>query len=328
MPVTFETPTPVERERIGKGGYCKIFNASVEIGHPRRITSELRAATACPWKAITISESDPTTMTVSKKTINYETNPYRTKKKENTSISIVNSLLSEDECQQIINTSEEAGFITRGTITADMFGPLSELGYQLKSLNQNAGNSIIYFFDEGIRKLIWRRLLSTGVIDTEAATKTNCTTNVDLCTCLSGHYKPVGIHPLLRILKYDKDGAFTPHQDTVYLVKSFNNQATNRHGDSGQFLSRHTVAIYLNAQGEQFEGGALKFVNQDRVTFDENNKPIVHYPEHSPKVEVSPEAGKAVIFEHREWHEGAVVTSGVKYMLQTDIVYKFIPAEE
>ena len=186
----------------------------------------------------------------------------------------------------------------------------------------NSDNSIIYFHDDGLREMIWKRLLAAGIEGFEEPKQSQCTVAIGNCECLSGRYSPVGVNPLLRLLKYDANGAFTPHQDTVYRLKTFDNQKNGKRNDIGQFLSIHTVAIYLNSQGEAFSGGALKFIFQSNVTFDENTKPIIVHPEHNPPVHIPPRAGSAVLFDHREWHEGDVVTKGVKYMLQTDVVYK------
>jgi hypothetical protein len=40
-----------------------------------------------------------------------------------------------------------------------------------------------------------------------------------------------------------------------------------------------------------------------------------------PFCSVKPKTGMALVFVHRLWHEGAVVQSGQKYVLRTDVMY-------
>jgi len=62
--------------------------------------------------------------------------------------------------------------------------------------------------------------------------------------------------------------------------------------------SELTFMVYLN---DGFAGGATTFHD-----FDE---------------EVVPQAGMALLFQHQLLHEGCVVTSGVKYVLRSDVMY-------
>ncbi len=65
--------------------------------------------------------------------------------------------------------------------------------------------------------------------------------------------------------------------------------------------------VYLNSD---FTGGETKFYNDDRE---------LH-------IAVQPESGTALVFVHRQLHEGASVLSGRKYVLRTDVMYAS-PAE-
>lgn len=61
-------------------------------------------------------------------------------------------------------------------------------------------------------------------------------------------------------------------------------------------MSRLTFMIYLN---EEYEGGQTRFES----------------------VSVAGKQGMALLFEHELLHEGAAVTSGVKYVLRSDVMY-------
>jgi hypothetical protein len=65
----------------------------------------------------------------------------------------------------------------------------------------------------------------------------------------------------------------------------------NSHG-AGIFA----IEIFLN---DNFEGGNTDFVWES----------------------VKPSQGSALVFPHRFHHQGSVVTSGVKYILRTDVLY-------
>ncbi len=59
-----------------------------------------------------------------------------------------------------------------------------------------------------------------------------------------------------------------------------------------------TLLVYLN---DNYRGGETKF-RQD-------------------KLEVHPQRGSALLFEHHLWHQGAELIEGTKYILRTDVVY-------
>ena len=60
--------------------------------------------------------------------------------------------------------------------------------------------------------------------------------------------------------------------------------------------SRLTFLLYLN---DGFVGGETTFKT----------------------VAVSPARGSALLFVHEHWHEGSALSSGVKYVLRSDVLY-------
>jgi hypothetical protein len=61
--------------------------------------------------------------------------------------------------------------------------------------------------------------------------------------------------------------------------------------------------VYLN---DDFVGGETKFYLDDGT----------------PRLDVKPERGMALVFVHRQLHEGAAVVQGRKYVLRTDVMYR------
>ncbi|MBL8812798.1 MAG: 2OG-Fe(II) oxygenase [Planctomycetaceae bacterium] len=111
---------------------------------------------------------------------------------------------------------------------------------------------------------------------------------------LDGHY-PTGVDDQLRFYRYTASQQFKRHKDGV---------VTNDRGET----SRLSYLVYLN---DDCEGGETAF----REFRNSNGTP--------EKVEyiVSPSTGTALLFRHERWHEGCPVTSGIKYVLRTDVFY-------
>ena len=66
--------------------------------------------------------------------------------------------------------------------------------------------------------------------------------------------------------------------------------------------------IYLN---EEMTGRETRFFGDMEEAFLQR-----------PYLAVQPKEGMALVFLHAIWHEGAVVHSGQKYVLRTDVMYK------
>jgi len=45
-----------------------------------------------------------------------------------------------------------------------------------------------------------------------------------------------------------------------------------------------------------------------------------------PEVAIQPETGMGLLFQHPIIHEGSIVTSGVKYVARSDLMYRRTPA--
>ena len=65
-------------------------------------------------------------------------------------------------------------------------------------------------------------------------------------------------------------------------------------------ISLLTVLVYFN---DDFSGGQTRFMEQIEDL-------------------VEPAPGKVAIFQHKLRHEGCEVTSGIKYALRTDVMYR------
>jgi len=100
-----------------------------------------------------------------------------------------------------------------------------------------------------------------------------------------GNSIAVGLNELFRFYKYYPGQKFIKHRDQCYIREN---------GEA----SYYTLMIYLN---DDYEGG--------ETTFNE--------------ITVRPKQGAALIFLHDLEHEGSEVKQGVKYVLRTDVMFRF-----
>ena len=97
----------------------------------------------------------------------------------------------------------------------------------------------------------------------------------------------VGANERFRCYRYRPGMRFAPHSDGAF------------YRDSNEW-SQYTYLVYLN---DQFEGGQTTFLTE-------------------PEIAIQPETGLGLLFQHPIIHEGSLVTSGVKYVARTDLMYR------
>ena len=100
-----------------------------------------------------------------------------------------------------------------------------------------------------------------------------------------GYSHAFGLNEMLRFYKYEEGHRFKMHRDGSYRRNE-------------KEASQYSFLIYLN---DDFEGGETVF--RSGTTFH-------------------PKKGSALLFLHGLRHEGALLTSGTKYVLRTDIMYR------
>lgn len=93
-----------------------------------------------------------------------------------------------------------------------------------------------------------------------------------------------GFNERFRFYRYEGEQFFRMHMDGTF-----------RRSESEE--SALTFLIYLN---DNFSGGETDFIWE----------------------RIKPMRGSALVFPHRLNHQGSVVTSGIKYVLRTDVMYK------
>ena len=99
----------------------------------------------------------------------------------------------------------------------------------------------------------------------------------------------IGYNERFRGYRYRPGQRFAPHFDGAYFRSGLPREG-----------SQLTLLFYLN---DDCEGGATRLIDYDLV--------------------IRPRKGALFIFEHAVHHEGCEVTSGVKYVLRSDAMYRF-----
>ncbi len=110
-----------------------------------------------------------------------------------------------------------------------------------------------------------------------------------------------GVNERLRLCRYRAGQQFNLHQDGVH------------HRTEG-LQSRLTFMVYLT-DGDAFEGGDTLFYSAGPAGDASGAAATVIG-------RVRPKAGSLILFDHKLWHAGAVVTRGVKHILRSDVLYQ------
>jgi predicted 2-oxoglutarate/Fe(II)-dependent dioxygenase YbiX len=97
----------------------------------------------------------------------------------------------------------------------------------------------------------------------------------------------VGLNERFRCYRYKPGMRFAPHKDGAFH--------RNEHEQSC-----YSFLVYLN---EGFEGGNTTFATE-------------------PEISIKPKTGMGLLFQHPIIHEGSIVTTGIKYVARTDLMYR------
>lgn len=117
----------------------------------------------------------------------------------------------------------------------------------------------------------------------------------------TSHWNLDCVNERFRFCRYRPGQQFNIHQDGVH------------HRRDGR-QSCLTFMVYLTDASE-FAGG-------DTVFYSDG--PGENKLGEGPRIvgRVSPQAGSLILFDHRLWHAGEVVTNGVKHIMRSDILYR------
>lgn len=105
----------------------------------------------------------------------------------------------------------------------------------------------------------------------------------------------IGLNDDFRYYRYQVGQRFKAHLDGSYQKDK-----------QQSFL---TILFYLN---DDYQGGETKF-------YQKNDTGRLNLA--TPQYVIAPKKGDVLIFRHEQFHEGAEVLKGVKYVLRSDVMY-------
>eukprot|EP01125_Pyxidicula_operculata_P020484 TRINITY_DN7582_c0_g1_i1.p1 TRINITY_DN7582_c0_g1~~TRINITY_DN7582_c0_g1_i1.p1 ORF type:complete len:467 (-),score=54.45 TRINITY_DN7582_c0_g1_i1:111-1511(-) len=206
-----------------------------------------------------------------------------------TPIMILEDVLSDIECQEMIKESEKIGFLPLDT----------------EFLKESRESDRVLMMSDQVSKVLWQRIKEEFI---------NFMPNVETIKPFGfdsdGKWTPRYLNPCLRFCKYTSPSVgFLPHRDANYIKSS-------------EERSIYTVLIYLN---EGYHGGTTDILDSNTIpqmgeTVDEE---MSRSPGCSVLYSVVPKRGMVVIFNHTQLHRGSPlpINSGLKYVIRTDVVF-------
>ena len=124
----------------------------------------------------------------------------------------------------------------------------------------------------------------------------------------------VGINPLMRFIKYNKDGALVPHYDGSYI-------------ESDDVRTLRSLVIYFE-YSEDATGGRTRFIKDESEELPRNERNLSDWSEKLLDEDeliykiYGGTVGEGLIFNHEILHDSEALHSGNKVILRTDLVYK------
>jgi hypothetical protein len=206
---------------------------------------------------------------------------------------LLHNVLTPEECQQMIDISEEMGYAP---------SPLTILdgNYQNSQINQNTKQirdswRVLCDVPTDYNQIVSQRVVDLLPQQVTVKEGIVATWNLD---------RDVPVNPRWRFNRYDNGQKFGPHLDAGY-TKNINEKTLL------------TFIVYLN---EGFQGGETKFFPGGKRFFYEK------VPS-TKEVVITPKCGTALVFfqagELNHRHEGSPLIGDMpKYILRSDIAYK------
>lgn len=207
----------------------------------------------------------------------------------------LDGLLSAEECAALC-----AELLSQKHIEVGLHGRVDSSGQQ--------GSGRATAFSPEWAEALWQRL-STAVHQVRLFDELSPTDH-------GGHpvWRAVGVNPVLRFMCYRPGGQLVPHYDAGFDYRD------------GRRYTLMSLVIYLNSLPEG-AGGRTRFLcdrQRGLPVAERNHEDWDHpAPEADCLAEVLPQAGRAVLFDHRLLHDGeAWEGPGERLIVRTDLIFE------
>lgn len=129
-----------------------------------------------------------------------------------------------------------------------------------------------------------------------------------------------GFNARWRCYKYDAGGIYRPHIDGAWPGSGISQDGAYQFDAYGDRLSKLTAVVYLN---EHFDGGSTAFY---KASSDDDDFSL-------GVTGVKPRTGSILFFPHGDavgslLHEGASVRNGSKFIIRTEVLYRYASSAE
>lgn len=167
-----------------------------------------------------------------------------------------------------------------------------------------AGNYRLSSYSKVLAEHLWERLgpFLSDIREMNSLTPTD----------FDGHrrWKPIGVSPLFRFIKYESDGELVAHYDASYV-------------ESDTRRTLMSLVIYLN----HCDPGGTRFLNDPQSKIPVIDRNLDDWDRVGKDDEVIFTAGawpgNAVVFDHRLLHDSAPLSEGdTKIIIRTDIMFE------
>jgi hypothetical protein len=208
------------------------------------------------------------------------------------------NVLSQEECQAFIDTTEALGYLPDAPVSL--------------SRDVRHNDNVTWVVDKTTDELIWQRC--AHLMPAPALTETRLT---DLDNIFGGR-QSVGINARFRFYRYKEGDFFKFHTDGAWPGSRVIEQklVTDAYPD------RYSEMTFLMFLSEDFEGGATRF----RVNGNDPYQPVGR---HAPikDIDIRTSAGSILCFPHgmhplHRVHSSVPITHGTKYIARSDVLFK------
>jgi hypothetical protein len=199
------------------------------------------------------------------------------------------NVLSLEECQRLIETSEAMGYLPDAAVSLP------------RHIRHN--DNLVWIVDTDTEQRIWQRVSHLVQQDVE----------------IYGGKPALGLNQRFRFYRYGSGDFFKPHSDGAWPGSC----VTDEHLVSNAYPDRFSQATFLMLLSDDFRGGATRFV----VNADDPCQPV-RSDDKARNVDVHTPAGSALCFPHghhplQRIHSSEPVLEGTKYIIRSDTLFTF-----
>jgi len=200
---------------------------------------------------------------------------------------VIHHLFTPQECRALIDMTEK-----RGYMDAMVHGPNGN--EVLRKDIRNSGRCIVD--DESLAQVWFDRVihaLEGSPVKDKLLDGNWITSHEDRGKHHCNGLRAVGLNERLRFLRYHSGQYFGSHRDNAFI----------RDGGFGAKAGEESHLTFLLYLNDKMEGGQTRFENDGRF------------------LDVVPEVGSVLMFDHDILHEAIKIESGIKYCCRTDVMF-------